>query len=95
MDAPASIPPAPRKSRRLGLWVLGIPNALLWGLLDARPGARTAGTAVTAAVVAAVAGVLALRGDAARSWLPYAAGLAASALVFAAGSMLDSRRRAS
>ena len=78
-----------------GIMTVALFVPLVWGLLDRRPGARVARTAVLAAIAAALVGLWALRGDAARAWLPYAAGMGASALVFAAGSMLDSRRRAS
>jgi SSS family solute:Na+ symporter len=78
-----------------GIMTVALFVPLVWGLLDARPSARVAKGAVVAAIVATVAVLLALRGAAARAWLPYAAGMTASALVFAAGAVLDSRRRAS
>jgi SSS family solute:Na+ symporter len=78
-----------------GIMTVALFVPLLWGLLDRRAGARVARGAVLGAVAATLLSLWALEGHAARAWAPFAAGMGASALVFAAGSTLDSRRRAS
>jgi solute:Na+ symporter, SSS family len=78
-----------------GIMTVALFVPLVWGLLDRRPGARVARVAVLAAVATALVSLWALRENAARAWLPYAGGMGAAALVFAAGTTLDRRRRAS
>jgi SSS family solute:Na+ symporter len=77
-----------------GIMTVALFVPLLWGLVDARPRARVARVAVLGAVAATVVTLWALGGQAARAWLPYAAGMAVAAAVFALGPALDSRRGA-
>jgi SSS family solute:Na+ symporter len=77
-----------------GIMTVALFVPLLWGLLGRAAGARVARAAVVGAALATGGALVALRGHAARAWLPYVAGMALSAAVFAGGSALDSRRRA-
>jgi solute:Na+ symporter, SSS family len=78
-----------------GIMTVALFVPLLWGLLDRRAGARVARVAVLAAVLATGVSLWVLRAHAARSWFPFAAGMGLAATVFAAGSALDRRQRAS
>lgn len=78
-----------------GVMTVALFVPLLGGLLGRRAGARVARLAVVVAALATGVALWALHGHAARAWLPYVAGMALSAAVFAIGPRLDRRRSAS
>jgi SSS family solute:Na+ symporter len=64
---------------------------LVAALAGRRPGARWARAGIVAGGVATVITQLGARGTAHAGWLPYVAGIAVSASVFAAGAVADRR----